>query len=123
MMMTRLLVQLKQGRRQERDLQSWQLRKVQSPRTKRTGSEARVTVPGHTQRGGSPVPYDRALCTRLGAAAAKAILDKDYGKMIAMVDDKTKRVPLEKVAGKLKAVDPQSQMIEEAKFIGISFGD
>ncbi len=91
--------------------------------TKRTGAEARVTVPGHTQRGGSPVPYDRALCTRLGAAAAQAILDKDYGKMIAMVNDKTKRVPLEKVAGKLKAVDPECQMIKEAKFIGISFGD
>ena len=27
--------------------------------TERTGSEARVTVPGHTQRGGSPCPYDR----------------------------------------------------------------
>ena len=89
----------------------------------RTGSEARVTVPGHTQRGGSPCPYDRVLCTRLGSAAAQAILEKDYGYMIAMIDGQTKRVPLEDVAGKLKMVDPDCQMIQEAKRIGISFGD
>ena len=85
--------------------------------------EVRVTVPGHTQRGGSPCPYDRVLCTRLGAAAAKAIMEEDYGYMIGMVNGKTKRIPLEDVAGKLKTVDPDSQMIKEAKRIGISFGD
>ncbi|MBQ1546849.1 MAG: 6-phosphofructokinase [Lachnospiraceae bacterium] len=91
--------------------------------TQKTGAEARVTVPGHTQRGGSPCPYDRALCTRLGSAAAQAIIDKDFGNMIAIINDKTKRVPLEDVAGKLKMVDPECQMIKEAKRIGISFGD
>ena len=88
-----------------------------------TGAEVRVTVPGHMQRGDSPCPYDRVLCTRLGAAAAKAIIDNDYGYMIAMVDGKTKRVPLKDVAGKLKMVEPDCQMIKEAKRIGISFGD
>ena len=87
------------------------------------GTEVRVAVPGHTQRGGSPCPYDRVLCTRLGSAAAKAIMDEDYGCMIAMINNKTKRVPLGEVAGKLKMVDPDSQMIKEAKRIGISFGD
>ena len=87
------------------------------------GVEVRVTVPGHTQRGGSPCPYDRVLCTRLGSAAAKAIMEEDYGCMIAMINNKTKRVPLEEVAGKLKVVDPDSQMIKEAKRTGISFGD
>ena len=43
--------------------------------------------------------------------------------MIAMVDGKTNRVPLGDVAGKLKMVDPNCQMIKEAKTIGISFGD
>ena len=90
---------------------------------KETGVEVRVTVPGHTQRGGSPCPYDRVLCTRLGSAAAKAIIDEDYGNMIAMVNGKTKRVPLGEVAGRLKTVDPDCQMIKEAKRIGISFGD
>ena len=87
------------------------------------GTEVRVAVPGHTQRGGSPCPYDRVLCTRLGSAAAKAIMDEDYGCMIAMINNKTKRVPLGEVAGKLKMVDPDSQMIKEAKSLGISFGD
>lgn len=91
--------------------------------SKRLGTEVRVAVPGHTQRGGSPCPYDRILCTRLGSAAAKAIMDEDYGNMIAMINGKTKRVPLEEVAGKLKTVDPECQMIKEAKRTGISFGD
>ena len=83
------------------------------------GVEVRVTVPGHTQRGGSPCPYDRVLCTRLGSAAAKAIMEEDYGCMIAMINNKTKRVPLEEVAGKLKVVDPDSQMIKEAKRLSL----
>lgn len=89
----------------------------------RTGCEVRVTVPGHTQRGGSPCPYDRVLCTRLGAAAADLILQNKYGYMVAMINGKTKPVPLEEVAGKLKTVEPDCQMIQEAKLIGISFGD
>ena len=91
--------------------------------SEKLGSEGRVAVPGHTQRGGSPCPYDRVLCTRLGSAAAKAIIDEDYGYMIAMINGNTKRVPLADVAGKLKMVDPKSQMIKEAKRTGICFGD
>ena len=91
--------------------------------TKKTGAEVRVVVPGHAQRGGNPDPYDRVLCTRLGAAAAMAIIDKKWGNMVAMVNRSTKLIPLEKVAGKLKEVDPNGTMIQEAKYIGISFGD
>ena len=91
--------------------------------TKKTGAEVRVVVPGHAQRGGNPDPYDRVLCTRLGAAAAMAIIDKKWGNMVAMVNRATKLIPLEKVAGKLKEVDPKGTMIQEAKYIGISFGD
>ncbi len=90
---------------------------------KRLGTEVRVTVPGHTQRGGSPCPYDRVLSTRLGAAAAQAIVEDDYGYMIGIVGDETKRIPLQESAGKLKFVDPNSSIIAEAKMIGISFGD
>ncbi len=89
----------------------------------KTGSEVRVTVPGHTQRGGSPCPYDRVLCTRLGAAAADLILNDKYGYMVGMIDGNTKKVPLGDVAGKLKMVEPDSKIIREAKLIGISFGD
>ena len=41
----------------------------------KTGQEIRVTIPGHTQRGGSPCPYDRVLSTRFGAAAAQMIME------------------------------------------------
>lgn len=90
---------------------------------KKTGVEVRITVPGHTQRGGSPCPYDRVLSTRLGAEAAKLIINNEYGYMVGIVNGKVKKVPLEDVAGKLKCVDPESQIIKEAKMVGISFGD
>lgn len=91
--------------------------------TARTGQEVRVTVPGHMQRGGEPCPYDRVLSTRLGAAAAKMIKDKEYGCMVAVKNDELTKVPLEEVAGKLKTVDPNCSIIQEAKLVGISFGD
>ena len=97
--------------------------KVAAEILEKTGQEIRVTVPGHTQRGGSPCPYDRVLSTRYGAEAARAIMDADYGCMIGLVDGNMKRVPLGECAGKLKTVDPKSSIITEAKMTGISFGD
>ena len=91
--------------------------------TERTGQEVRVTVPGHMQRGGEPCPYDRVLSTRLGAEAAYLIKNKEYGNMVAVINNEIVKVPLEEVAGKLKTVDPESSIIKEAKMIGISFGD
>lgn len=89
----------------------------------RLGSEVRVVVPGHTQRGGMPSPLDRVLSTRIGAAAAEAILEEDYGCMIAIVNGEIRRIPLKEVSGKLKAVDPECELIKEAKMVGISFGE
>lgn len=89
----------------------------------KTGQEIRVTIPGHTQRGGSPCPYDRVLSSRLGAEAAMMIMEKDYGKMVGIKHDELIRIPLEDVAGKLKMVDPDSSIIKQAKALGISFGD
>lgn len=89
----------------------------------KTNREIRVTVPGHTQRGGAPCAYDRVLATRVGAYAAELILNKEYGYMVSIVDGDTKKVPLSEVAGKLKYVDPKCQMIKDAKTIGISFGE
>ena len=91
--------------------------------TEMSGMEVRVTVPGHTQRGGSPCAYDRVLSTRIGAGAAESILDQEYGVMIGIVDGKIKRIPLEECAGKLKMVSPKDQTVKAAKQIGISFGD
>ena len=89
----------------------------------RMDQEVRITVPGHTQRGGEPCPYDRVLSTRIGAGAAQAIMDGEYGIMIGVVNGKIKRVPLEECAGKLKMVSPKDQLVVAAKQIGISFGD
>lgn len=89
----------------------------------KTGQEIRVTIPGHTQRGGSPCPYDRVLSTRFGAAAANLILNKEYGYMVGMKNGEIVKVPLAEVAGKLKVVDPNSSVIKEAELIGISFGN
>jgi 6-phosphofructokinase 1 len=91
--------------------------------SEKTGKEVRITVPGHTQRGGTPCAYDRVLSTRLGAAAAELILNGDYGNMIGIVNGETVAVPLKSVAGKLKGVDVDSSIIKGAKAMGICFGD
>ena len=90
---------------------------------KATGQEVRVTIPGHTQRGGSPVPFDRVISSRLGVAAAELIAKEDYGKMLIMKGYDVATLPLEKTAGKLKYVSPDDQIVLQAKHLGISFGD
>ena len=90
---------------------------------KKSDKEVRITVPGHTQRGGSPCAYDRVLSTRLGAAAAEAILKGEYGYMLGTKNQDIVKVQLQEVAGKLKYVDPKADIIKEAKLTGISFGD
>ncbi|MCD8069356.1 MAG: 6-phosphofructokinase [Lachnospiraceae bacterium] len=89
----------------------------------KTGREVRVTVPGHVQRGGSPCPYDRVFASRLGAEAGKLILDRQFGFMVGYKDREIVRVSLEDVAGKLKYLSPDATIIQEAKMLGISFGD
>lgn len=89
----------------------------------RTGQEVRVTVPGHTQRGGSPCPYDRVFASRLGAEAGELILKGEYGCMVGYRNREVVKVSLEEVAGKLKSVSPDASIIREAKDLGISFGD
>jgi len=91
--------------------------------SKRTGQDVRVTVPGHTQRGGSPCPYDRVFASRLGSEAARLILEEEYGYMVGIRNREIVKVPLEEVAGKLKMVMPDATIVREAKMLGISFGD
>lgn len=88
-----------------------------------TGQETRVTVPGHFQRGGSPDPYDRVISTRFGINAAKLIIEEKYGYLVAMQNDKVVPVPLKEIAGKLKSVPPDCDMVKEAKMLGITFGE
>ena len=90
---------------------------------KKTGREVRVTVPGHVQRGGEPCPYDRVFASRLGAEAGRLILKGEFGCMVGYKNREMVKVPLAEVAGKLKTLDPKSDIISEAKLLGICFGD
>jgi 6-phosphofructokinase 1 len=91
--------------------------------TELTGIEARETVLGYIQRGGTPSPMDRVLATRYGSAAADLIAKRDFGKMVALKNNEITSVPLADVAGKLKLVDPGNTMVIKAKNMGTSFGD
>lgn len=85
--------------------------------------EVRVVNPGHFQRGGGPDAYDRILTTRLGTGAARLIKHKQYGNMVAIRNNEIVAVPLSDVAGKLKKVPTDHDLVQAARDIGISFGD
>lgn len=87
------------------------------------GQEVRVTVPGHTQRGGSPCPYDRVLSSRFGAKAAELIKEGKYGELVVLKDNEVTSIPLSESAGKLKYVSPDDSIVKNAKMLGICFGD
>jgi len=87
-----------------------------------TGLETRETILGYVQRGGSPSAFDRNLATCLGGHATELIAKGQFGRMVSLTDDKITSVPLEKVAGKLKLVTPDHDLILQGKRMGISFG-
>ena len=88
----------------------------------KTEHNVRVVIPGHIVRGGSPSPYDRILSTRFGIHAAKLIEQEDYGKTVALKGSKITDNKLIKIAGKLKGVPKDSEMVKAAKALGVSFG-
>ncbi|GHH94731.1 6-phosphofructokinase [Streptomyces capillispiralis] len=84
---------------------------------KRTGKEARTTVLGHVQRGGTPSAFDRWLATRFGLHAIDCVRDGDFGTMVALSGTDIVRVPIADATARLKTVDPA--LYEEA---GVFFG-
>jgi 6-phosphofructokinase 1 len=70
----------------------------------RTGFDARLTVLGHVQRGGSPTPTDRILGSRFGVAAVDAITRGESDVMTALRGENIVMVPLPEIAGKIKVV-------------------
>src|SRR5690348_11221629 len=74
---------------------------------KRTGKEARATVLGHIQRGGTPTAFDRVLATRFGVHAIDAVNAADWGKMVALRGTDIVRVPLADATTELKTVRPE----------------
>lgn len=91
--------------------------------SKFTTQEIKVAIPGHYQRGGSPCPYDRILATEFGAAAAELVKQKAYGKMVSLKNGKISSTDLNEIAGKLKAVPYECDMIKNARNVGICFGE
>ncbi len=88
-----------------------------------TGLEARVTILGHLQRGGTPSAADRLLATRLGTAAADLIHAQEYGVMVAARGDGTEAMPLEEIAGKGKLIPVDHPWIAAARRVGTNLGD
>ncbi|MET7687736.1 6-phosphofructokinase [Streptomyces sp. NPDC005483] len=74
--------------------------------SERTGTDARTTVLGHVQRGGTPSAFDRWLATRYGLHAVDAVKDRDFGKMVALHGTQIVRVPLADATETTKKVDP-----------------
>ena len=88
-----------------------------------TKLEARVSILGYVQRGGTPSSGDRLLATRLGTAAAELIHQNVYGVMVAARGEGVKPIPIVEVAGKLKTVPTDHSWITSARRVGTSFGD
>jgi 6-phosphofructokinase 1 len=74
---------------------------------KRTGKEARTTVLGHIQRGGTPTAFDRVLATRFGLYAVDAVHAGEFGTMVALRGTGIVRVPLAAATTELKTVKPE----------------
>ncbi len=88
-----------------------------------TGIETRYCVLGHVQRGGAPIPFDRVLGVRCGAKAIDLIEEGKFGDTVALEHNEIISMPIEDAVRSLHLVDGNSQLVEAAKEIGISFGD
>lgn len=89
---------------------------------KLVGLEARATILGHVQRGGSPTANDRILSTRYGAYAVEILMQGKFGNMVTLDGNSMSYESLENVIGSNKAVDPNGELVQIAEATGVSFG-
>jgi len=96
-----------------------------SHQLKEAGVEAdiRETVLGHTQRGGTPIAYDRVLASVFGTEAFERVLASDFGCMVALRNNEFTTVPLKEAIQAYNTVDPKGTLVKSARGLGISFGD
>ena len=102
------------------------------------GLEARCTVLGYMQRGGTPTAYDRVLSTKYGAMAMELALEGKFNVLTVIKDGRLDYVPLEDVVGNNKEIGavsgntPESNirrvnmdhdLVKTARHIGINLGD
>ena len=88
-----------------------------------THLEARVTILGYVQRGGTPSAGDRLLATRLGTMCVELVQERIFGVMVAARGDGVKAVPIAEVAGRLKIVPADHPWIDSARRVGTCLGD
>lgn len=85
--------------------------------------EVRVTVLGHIQRGGTPSHFDRVLGTRFGHAAAQLVADGKFGRMVTLSGLEVRDCDIQDAINKPNLVDPNGQMVQAARALGVCMGD
>jgi ATP-dependent phosphofructokinase / diphosphate-dependent phosphofructokinase len=90
---------------------------------KRSHMEARVTVLGHLQRGGTPSPFDRILATRFGVKAVEMLMEGEFGHMACLKTPLIQSIPIKDAVAEQKKVPPQGELVRFARSVGTSFGD
>jgi 6-phosphofructokinase 1 len=85
--------------------------------------DMRVTVLGHVQRGGSPSAFDRILGTRFGHGAAELAAKGAWGQMVALRGNDIVSIPIADAIREPKLVDPDCQLVQTARSLGVTFGD
>lgn len=86
-------------------------------------AQVRTTILGHTQRGGTPVAFDRILATSMGVKAFELIEKEDFGKMVAFRNNTMDSVTIKKAISKYNVLDTNGYLVNTARQLGISFGD
>lgn len=89
---------------------------------KLVGLEARATILGHVQRGGTTTATDRILSTRYGSAAVELLMNGKFGNMVTLKGNEMSYESLENVIGSNKAVDPNGELVAISEAMGVSFG-
>ena len=87
------------------------------------GVQARVTVLGHLQRGGSPTAYDRWLASQFGAVAARLAHEGRSGRMAALRQGQVVDVDIREAFGGARVVDVEGSGVQTARDLGICMGD
>jgi phosphofructokinase-like protein len=96
-----------------------------SEQLKQAGCQAdiRETVLGHTQRGGSPIAFDRVLALQFGVKAFEMVLEGQFGKMVTYKNNDISMVTLEEAVSSYNFIDTNSYIMKASRGLGISFGD
>lgn len=90
---------------------------------KLTGKETRSCTLGHLQRGGAPTSLDRILGMRFGVMAVKLASEGRFGRMVSYQAYHVDSVPIEEAVNKLRLVEPQGELAQAARAVGICLGD